>query len=131
MARDMNIGGHELQDMKSTFVEVYNTPYYDVKSRAETPDKDGAVTITWTVTETRMMEVQPVQWSQREARNRVEIEIGGVKYIPTHYGWVNSESLVTATNRITKDSGTTNLLVLRTYEYEDHIEMDLVTTESD
>ncbi|GAF75518.1 unnamed protein product, partial [marine sediment metagenome] len=34
-------------------------------------------------------------------------------------------SNITATNRITDDSGTTDLLVLRVYPFEDHLEIDL------
>ncbi len=103
---------------------------YDIKELTNTLDEDGIPISGHTVIETRHFDVQPIQWSQRESKNRVEVEIGGMKYIPSLYGFTNEESKVTATNYLTKDSGTHNLIVLRTYEYEDHLEMDLAEAEA-
>lgn len=97
---------------------------YDIK-RDSTTLTDGVPTTTWTVVETRNLEVQPIQFSQREGANRAEVVIGGIKYVPTFVGWGSQEVDITATDRITADSGTTDYLVLRTYLFEDHREFDL------
>lgn len=103
---------------------------YDVKQLTTTFDEDGLPTSGHSVLETRQIDVQPIQWSQREARNRVEIEAGGIKFIPTFYGFTQQEAKITATNYITSDSGTSNLIVLRVYVHEDHLEMDLAEAEA-
>ena len=105
------------------------TRFYDVKVLTSV-FADGVPTSSHTVVETRSIDVQPIQWSQRESVNRVEIELGGIKYIPTFYGFTAEEVLLTATNYITPDSGISNLIVLRTYEYEDHIEIDLAEAQA-
>ena len=127
---DPTVTSHELEDMQRDLPQVIKGDWYDVKLLSTTPDGDGGVVSASTYIETVLIDVQPIQWSQRESKNRVEVEIGGVKYIPTSYGFIsfiprNNIPLITATHFITKDSGTHNLVVLRTYPYEDHIEMDL------
>ncbi len=103
---------------------------YDIKQLTSTKDADGIPVSGSVVVETRHFDVQPIQWSQRESKNRVEVQIGGITYIPSFYAFVNEESKVTATNYITRDSGTHNLIVLRIYPYEDHLEMDLAEAEA-
>lgn len=102
---------------------------YDVKELTSTM-ADGVFTSSHAVIEVRKIDVQPIQWSQREASNRIEIELGGIKYIPTFYGFAEKEAKVSATHWITTNSGSTNLMVLRTYEFEDHLEIDLVEAEA-
>ena len=120
---------HELEAMKLDFPQVIEGDWYDVKSLTTTPDGDGGVVSGSTLIETILIDVQPIQWSQREGKNRVEVEIGGIKYLPSLYGFTQEDVKATASNYLTKDSGTINLIVLRTYAYEDHIEMDLVEAE--
>ena len=102
---------------------------YDIKVLTSTM-ADGVPTSGHTVVETRNVDVQPIQWSQRESSNRVEVSVGGLTFIPTFYAFISKDSLVTSTNYITRNSGTSNLIVLRTYEHEDHLEMDLAEAEA-
>lgn len=122
----MNIGGHELQDMKNTFPKVGNRSYWDIRRQVSTLTPDGLPAVSWATIDSRQIDVQPVQWSQRESANRMEIELGGIKYVPTFYAWLPREADITATDTITEDSGANAFLVLRTYDYSDHTEADLV-----
>lgn len=97
---------------------------YDILRDTQTMS-DGVVLQTWVFQETRKMEVQPIRFSAERNATVVEIQIGGEKYIPSYRGWLEQEVDITATDRITSNSGTTNLMVLRCYEYEDHKEIDL------
>jgi hypothetical protein len=97
---------------------------YDVK-RKTTSYTDGINTDTWTVIETRDFEVQPLRIGKGQRDDLVMIEVGGEQYIPSFFGFTHIDCDVTAADYITNDSGTTNYLVLRTYDYEDHKEMDL------
>ena len=121
----MDIGGHELDGMKFTLPRIGTSLWYDVRRSTESW-ADGVPTHTYTVIETREIDVQPVQWSSREAKNRYEIELGGEKFIPTMYGFCSNETLITAGDTISSDSGTTKWLCLRTYEHKDHTEFDLI-----
>ena len=94
---------------------------YDIKRKSETW-ADGVPVITWSVFETRDIDVRPIKWEEAE---HAEITIGGETYIPAFRGFISVDSDVSASHRITKNSGTTDLLVLRVYEYEDHKEIDL------
>ena len=96
---------------------------YDVKRKTEGKDPDGLPTITWATQSTYRVEVQPMRWDKDA---QVEIEIGGVKYVPTYKGFLDYNAEITATDRITENSGVTNLLVLRVHRYEDHNEIDLI-----
>ena len=98
---------------------------YDVRRDTDTKDADGLPLHSWAAFETRNIEVQPVRFSAERGSTVLVIEIGGEKYVPSFRGWLSIDSDVTATDRISPDSGTTDLLVLRTYDYEDHKEMDL------
>jgi len=97
---------------------------YDVKRKTETM-ADGVPTLIFTNVETRSMEVQPVRFSAERGSTVVSIELGGESYVPSFRAFVPLESVATATDRITNNSGATDLMVLRTYDYEDHKEMDL------
>ena len=105
--------------------------YYDVKRKTSTPDGDGGFTNAWTVVETREIDVQAVRFSAERSATIATIQVGGQIIIPSYRGWISSESDATATDRITPDSGTTDLLVLRTYDFEDHKEMDLKEVDDD
>ena len=98
---------------------------YDIKRKASTADKDGAYTHAYSVIETRKMDIQAVRFSAERSATIVTINLGGESYIPSFRGWVSTESNITATDRITNDSGTTDLLVLRVYKMEDHQAIDL------
>ena len=121
----MDIGGHELDEMKFTFPRIGTSLWYDVVRKTETY-AEGVNVDTYTTIETREIDVQPVQWSSMEAKNRYEIDIGGEKFIPTMYGFTSDETIITAGETITSDSGTTKWLCLRTYEHKDHTEFDLI-----
>lgn len=86
---------------------------------------DGVFTSGQTIVETRSFDVQALQLLKWGDFGRVEVEIGGIKYAPTFRAFTANETLATAADRITKDSGTTTYLVLRVFEYEDHMELDL------
>ena len=98
---------------------------YDIKKDTKTADKDGAYTHSWAVFETSNIDVQATRFSAERSATIVTINLGGESYIPSFRGWVSVESNISATHRITADSGTTDLLVLRAYEIEDHKEIDL------
>ncbi len=98
---------------------------YDIRRDVDTKDDDGLPIHTWSTIETRNIEVQPVRFSAERGSTVLTIEVGGEKYVPSFRGWLSVESNVTATDRITNNSATTELLVLRTYDYEDHKEIDL------
>lgn len=97
---------------------------YDVKRDTETW-ADGVPTHTWTLIETRKFDVQPIRFSAERSATIVTIDLGGQSYIPSYRAWTSIESKLTATDRITADSGTHELFVLRTYDFEDHKELDL------
>jgi len=97
---------------------------YDIKQKTEA-NADGMTTLTWGVYETRKIDLRPFRFGWDRSAH-MEIEIGGVKYTPNFIGWISNDSNVTATDKITADSGTTDYLVLRVYNYESHNEMDLV-----
>ncbi len=97
------------------------TSSYDIRYKSESRGIDGTPEITWVVRETRDMDVQSV----RSGEGLLEIQVGGERYLPTFRGFIATDANVTATDRVTADSGTTDLLVLRTYEYEGHKELDL------
>ena len=97
---------------------------YDIKRDTETWD-DGVPTHTWTVLSTHKMEIQPVRFSAERSAAIVTINLGGESYVPSYRGWTTIDCSATATDRITADSGTTELLILRTYDFEDHKELDL------
>jgi len=97
---------------------------YDIKRDTETW-ADGVPTHTWTSIQTQKIEVQPIRFSAERSASIVTITVGGESYIPSFIGFVSIECKATATDRITMNSGTTELLVLRTYDFEDHKEMDL------
>jgi hypothetical protein len=94
---------------------------YDIK-RLTTSMSDGVPIDTWTVKETRKMEIRPIIWYRSE---QLQIDIGGQKFTPSFKGWIDSECLVTASDRITNNSGSTEMLVLRVHRFEDHQEIDL------
>ena len=93
---------------------------YDIKQKSETWE-DGVPTLTWTVYETRKIDLQPLKWEEAES---AKVKIGGEIYVPAMRGWLSFDSNVTAANYITADSGTTDHIVLRAYKYEDHVEID-------
>ena len=97
---------------------------YDIR-RKSISFADGVDTPTWTVTQTIKLEVQPIRVSKGQRDDLVAIEIGGEQYIPNFYAWAPDNCEATATDHITSNSGTILYLVLRTYDYEDHKEMDL------
>jgi len=94
---------------------------YDIKKQSET-FADGVPTTTFTVRDTRNIDVRPI----RKDEALYTIELGGIKYTPQFRGFVSIDTTATASDRITQNSGTTDLLILRTYEYEDHKEFDLM-----
>ena len=98
---------------------------YDIRRDTETYDADGLPEHSWSTIETRRIEVQPVRFNTSRGSTVLTIEIGGEKYVPAFRGFLALESNVTATDRISPNSGTTDYLVLRTYDYEDHKEIDL------
>lgn len=100
------------------------TDSYDIKRKSVTM-ADGVPSTTWTIIDIRKIEVQPVRFSAERSASIVTINLGGQSFIPSFRGWCSIECDITATDRITNDSGTTDLLVLRTYEFEDHQEIDL------
>ena len=100
------------------------TALYDVKRKTVTR-ADGVATENYAAIETRKFEVQPIRFSSERSSTIVTIDIGGESYIPSFIGFTDIESIVTATDRITANSGTLDLFVLRTYEFEDHQELDL------
>ena len=93
---------------------------YDIKYKSET-FSDGVVTLTWANRETRKIDLRPLKWEEAE---HSKVTIGGEVYIPTMRGWLSNESNITPSDYITADSGTTDYIVLRVYEYEDHKEID-------
>ena len=97
---------------------------YDVKRNTDTWD-DGVAIQSWTTVETRKFDIQSVRFSAERSATIVTINMGGESYVPSYRGWTSSESTVTATDRISANSGTSELLVLRTYDFEDHKELDL------
>ena len=100
---------------------------YDIKSKSTktvtTPD--GMSIISWGVKETRKIDVRPFRFGWDRSAH-MDVELGGVKYTPNFVGWISNESIASAADKITADSGTTDFMVLRVYNYESHIEMDLV-----
>lgn len=94
---------------------------YDITRKTETME-DGVPAVTWSVVETRELDVQSLRWYKTE---QMEVELAGQRYVPTFRGYIDVESTVTASDRLTGDSGTTNMLVLRTHEFESHKELDL------
>ena len=113
----------ELQEMKKDFPNKI-PELYDITQKTDVWT-DGVSMPTWAVYETRKIEVQPLQLLKWGDFGRVEYSVGGQTYVPTFRGFISNESEITAANRITADSGTTNLLVLRVFEYADHKEIDL------
>ena len=97
---------------------------FDIR-RKSTAYSDGVDTITWTVNETRKMDLQPIKYTSSKSASVLEIEVGGEKYVPTFKCFTDMSSKMTATDRITSDSGTHLYLVLRTYDFEEHKEADL------
>jgi len=102
---------------------------YDVL-RKTTSFADGVSVPAYAHQTTAKFDLQPVQWSQRESTNRAEVEVGGVKFVPTFYGYCSSDIDVTATDRLTPDSGTTLFIALRVYDFEDHKEIDIREAEN-
>lgn len=97
---------------------------YDIKKKTQT-FSDGVPTTTWTPYETLAIEVQPLRLPEMGTFSQLEIEVGGEKFTPTFKGWITADSEITASNRITNDSGTVDYLVLRSFRFEDHIELAL------
>lgn len=122
---DMKITGKEIKGMELDVFHNVTTDYYDIKRRTTTADSDGAYTTTWAVIETRKIEIQATRFSAERSATIVTVNIGGESFIPSYRGWIDIESDITATDRITANSGTTDLFVLRTYDFEAHKEIDL------
>ena len=97
---------------------------YDIKIHT-TSFADGVATDSWSVKSTEKVDVQPIRYNTGRGSSVLAIDVGGEAYVPSFRGFISIESDITATNRITNNSGTTDLLVLRTYDYEDHKEVDL------
>ena len=97
---------------------------YDIKSKTVTYS-DGVPSESWTVIFTQKIDVQPIRYNTGRGASVLAIDVGGEAYVPSFRGFLDLDSDITATDRITNNSGTINLLVLRTYDYEDHKEVDL------
>lgn len=97
---------------------------YDIKRKTDAW-ADGVNTPTWTVRDTRKIDLQGIRFSAERSAATLAIDIGGQSYVPSYRGFMEYDVDVTAADRITADSGTTDLLVLRVYPFEDHKEMDL------
>ena len=100
------------------------TDLYDIKAKTVTY-ADGVPSETWAVKETRKADVQPIRYNTGRGSSVLAIDVGGESYVLSFRAFIDLDSDITATDTITNDSGTTNLLVLRTYDYEDHKEVDL------
>ena len=97
---------------------------YDVRRKTNS-FSDGVNVSTWSDIETIHFEVQPMRIGKGQRDDLVMIEVGGEQYVPNFFGFTYEYTDVTAADRITCDSGTHKYLVLRTYDYEDHKELDM------
>jgi len=98
---------------------------YDIKRKTEV-FSDGVSIPTWTTRETRRIDVRPVKMSMRQnSADQITVDVGGQVVIPSYRGFLSIETSAMAGDRVTVDSGTTDLVVLKVYEYEDHAEIDL------
>ena len=100
------------------------TELYDIKAKTVSY-ADGVPTESWAVKETTKIDCQPIRYNTGRGSAVLAIDVGGESYIPSFRAFIDLDSDITATDRITNNSGTTELLVLRTYDYEDHKEVDL------
>ena len=98
---------------------------FDIKRPSQTW-ADGVPIETYTVIETREMEFQPLP---PYGGAQGEIEVGGVREIPQYHAWFSTECDATSLDYITDNSGAHHYWLLRTYEYEDHIEADFIQKE--
>lgn len=120
----MKLSGREIETMKSDVFHNITNDFYDVR-RKTTTFSDGVANASFSVIETRQMDVQAIRFSAERGSTVLTIEVGGEKFVPSFRAFTDLESDVTASDQITAVSGTTKFLVLRTYDFEAHKEMDL------
>ena len=122
----MRLNYNEIESMRLDNNVISKTLHlFDIKRPSQTW-ADGVPTESYTVIETREMEFQPLP---PYGGAQGEIEVGGVREIPQYHSWFSLECLATSLDYITKNSGTTHYWILRTYDYEDHKEADLIQKE--
>jgi len=85
-------------------------------------EADGIPAESWTFKETRLINWSPIGW---EAKVQMGVGAGGMTYPADSRAWLENSASVVVGNRLYQDSGTTKYVVLSTFEYEDHTEIEL------